>query len=104
MFLCRSQRPALCKSGMQRIAGVRAGCAATLSVALAGVLTACGGFSSPSSSATSRAPTTETPDERADALLARMTQAQKLQIVQGAVTTNSTIVPPLPRGGEGWIT
>jgi len=88
---------------MQRIAGVRAGCAATLSVALAGVLTACGGFSSPSSSATSRAPTTETPDERADALLARMTQAQKLQMVQGAVTTNSTIVPPLPRGGEGWI-
>lgn len=74
-----------------------------LSVALAGVLTACGGFSSPSSSATSQAPTTETPDERADALLARMTQAQKLQMVQGGVTVNTTDFPPLPRGGLGWI-
>lgn len=44
-----------------------------------------------------------TPDQRADALLAQMTQAQKLQMVQGAVTTNSTSVPPLPRGGAGWI-
>lgn len=45
----------------------------------------------------------ETPDQRADALLAQMTQAQKLQLVQGGVTTNSTGVPPPPRGGAGWI-
>ena len=46
----------------------------------------------------------ETPDEKADALLKQMTQAEKLQLVQGGVTVN----PPdysytVPRGAGGFV-
>ncbi len=43
-----------------------------------------------------------TPDQRADQLLTRMTQEQKLQLVHGAggpVSANT----PIPKGGGGWI-
>jgi beta-glucosidase len=106
MFFCCAERRARSESEGQRLARVRAGYTAALSVALAGVLSACGGFSSPASTNTSTLqspPTSETADQRADALLAQMTQAQKLQMVEGGVTTNGTSVPPLPRGAEGWI-
>jgi beta-glucosidase len=45
---------------------------------------------------------TPTADQRADALLAQMTQTQKLQLVYGAggPVTN---IPPLPRGAGGYI-
>ena len=43
-----------------------------------------------------------TADQRADQLLAQMTQDQKIQLVYGAggPVTDS---PPLPRGGAGWV-
>jgi beta-glucosidase len=44
-----------------------------------------------------------TPDERADALLAQMTQAEKLQMVEGGVTTNNTYGYTVPRGAGGWV-
>ena len=49
-----------------------------------------------------RVPAPPTSDQRADALLARMTQAQKLQLVYGAggPVTN---IPALPRGAGGYI-
>jgi len=50
-------------------------------------LAACGGSSSSSSTTTTTTTTTittsGTPDQRADELLAMMTQAEKLQMVQG---------------------
>jgi beta-glucosidase len=49
-----------------------------------------------------RVPAPLSSDQRADALLARMTQAQKLQVVAGAggPVTN---IPALPRGAGGYI-
>src|SRR5579863_4902457 len=44
-----------------------------------------------------------TPDERADALIAKMTQAEKLQLVQGAVKTNLTYGYTVPRGAGGYV-
>jgi beta-glucosidase len=41
-----------------------------------------------------------TSDQRADALLSRMTQAQKLQLVEGGATAAN---PTIPRGGAGWV-
>jgi beta-glucosidase len=64
----------------------------SLLLALAG----CGGSGS-SSSPPTPPPTSGTPDTRADALLAEMTQAEKLQLVQGS--GDST----MPRGGAGYI-
>jgi len=63
-----------------------------LLLALAG----CGGSGS-SSSPPTPPPTSGTPDTRADALLAEMTQAEKLQLVQGSGDSN------MPRGGAGYI-
>jgi len=72
-------------------------------------LTACGGSSSSSTSTTTTTTTSGTPDARADAMLAQMTQAEKLQMVQGGVTTNLTYgytVPLARRDGcrptPGW--
>ena len=48
-------------------------------------------------------PPSETPDQRADAMLAQMTQAEKLALVQGGVTTNLTYGYTVPRGAGGWI-
>ena len=45
----------------------------------------------------------ETPDERADALLARMTQSEKLELVEGGVTTNLTYGYTVPRGAGGYV-
>ncbi len=42
----------------------------------------------------------ETPDSRADEMLALMTQAEKLQLVQGGETSANTTVP---RGAAGWV-
>jgi beta-glucosidase len=49
-----------------------------------------------------RVPAPPTPDQRADAMLARMSQAQKLQLVYGGggPVTN---IPQLPRGAGGYI-
>jgi beta-glucosidase len=47
--------------------------------------------------------TTSTPDERADAMLAQMTQADKLQMVQGGVTTNLTYGYSVPLGAAGYV-
>jgi beta-glucosidase len=63
-----------------------------LLLALAG----CGGGGS-SSSTPPPPPTSGTSDQRADAVLAEMTQAEKLQLVQGS--GDST----MPRGGAGYI-
>ena len=49
-----------------------------------------------------RVPAPLSSDQRADALLARMTQAQKLQFVAGAGGPNNNI-PALPRGAGGYI-
>jgi beta-glucosidase len=68
-------------------------------------LAACGGSSSSSTSTTTTTTTTTsgTPDARADAMLAQMTQAEKLQMVQGGVTTNLTWGYTVPLGGAGWV-
>jgi len=66
-------------------------------------LTACGGSSSSSTSTTTTTTTSGTPDARADAMLAQMTQAEKLQMVQGGVTTNLTYGYTVPLGAAGWV-
>jgi hypothetical protein len=62
------------------------GLALTLPVALG--LAGCGGAASSTPTPTPT-PTPTTPDARADAMIAQMTQAQELQLVQGGVTTNA---------------
>jgi beta-glucosidase len=68
-----------------------------LTLPLAWALAGCGGGSS-----SSNPPPTD-PDGRADAMLAQMTQAEKLQMVQGGVTTNLTWGYTIPMGGAGWV-
>jgi beta-glucosidase len=72
---------------------------------LAWGLAACGGSSSSSTSTTTTTTTTTsgTPDARADAMLAQMTQAEKLAMVQGGVTTNLTYGYTVPLGAAGWV-
>jgi beta-glucosidase len=48
-------------------------------------------------------PTSGTPDQRADVVLAEMTQAEKLALVQGGVTTNNAYGYTVPLGGAGWV-
>ncbi len=64
-------------------------------------LAACG--SSSSTATTSNNPPSETPDQRADALIAQMTQAQKLQMVEGGVANDSSFNYSFPRGGAGYV-
>jgi beta-glucosidase len=45
----------------------------------------------------------QTPDTRAAAMVTLMTQAEKLQLVQGGVTTNNTYGYTVPRGAAGWV-
>ncbi len=45
----------------------------------------------------------QTPDTRAAAMLSLMTQAEKLLLVQGGVTTNLTYGYAVPRGAAGWV-
>ena len=44
-----------------------------------------------------------TPDGRADAMLANMSQADKLAMVEGGVTTNLTYGYSVPLGAAGWV-
>jgi beta-glucosidase len=44
-----------------------------------------------------------TADTRADAMLANMSQADKLAMVEGGVTTNLTYGYTVPRGAAGWV-
>jgi beta-glucosidase len=74
-----------------------------LTLSLAWALAGCGGSSSSSSSNNSIPPPSQTPDERANATLAQMTQAEKLQMVQGGVTTNLTWGYTVPLGAAGWV-
>ena len=48
-------------------------------------------------------PPSTTPDTRATALEAQMTQAQKLQLVMGGITTNLTYGYTVPRGAAGYV-
>lgn len=77
--------------------------AALTSATLAGLaLVACGGHSS-SPGMPSQPPTSQDPDARADALLAKMTQAQKLQLVAGGAVSDPTLNIAFPRGGGGYV-
>jgi beta-glucosidase len=66
-------------------------------------LTACGGSASSSTPTPTPTPTPTTADGRADATLAKMTQAEKLQMVQGGVTTNLSWGYTVPLGAAGWV-
>ena len=44
-----------------------------------------------------------TPDQRADAMLKKMTQSEKLQLVMGGVTSNLTYGYTVPRGAAGFV-
>src|SRR6478735_104875 len=67
-------------------------------------LNSCGGSSASTPTPTpSPTPTPTTSDGKADALLAMMTQAEKLQLVQGGVTSNLTYGYSVPRGAGGWV-
>jgi len=95
---CRIRRAA---ASLRRCA---AGLLAALPILLlAAGITACGGSSSSSSTVTTTPPPSTDPDTRADALLAQMTQAEKLQMVQGGVTTNLTYGYTVPLGAAGWV-
>ena len=99
----RAQRRVVGGCEAESLTGVKTGCEAALSFALAGMLAACGTVTpmSPSTVPPLQPPQQETADQRADALLAKMTQDQKLHMVQGGgATTNGGL---LPRGGGGWI-
>lgn len=76
-----------------------------LSLPLAAFFAACGGGSSTPAPPTSpiSPPGSGTPDARADALLAQMSQAQKLQMVAGGVASDPNLNYAFLRGGAGWI-
>ena len=79
---------------------IAAGSLLTLVLALG--LSGCGGTAS-STPTPSPAPTPTTPDARADAMIAKMTQAQELQMVQGGVTTDLTYGYSVPLGAAGYV-
>jgi len=69
---------------------------------LATFMSSCGGGSSTPTPTPTPSPTT--PDEKADALLAQMTQSEKLQLVQGGVTVpDGNFNYTVPRGAGGWV-
>jgi len=65
-------------------------------------LSGCGGTASSNTNMTTSPPPT-TPDARADAMIAQMTQAQELQLVQGGVTTDLTYGYTVPQGAAGYV-
>jgi beta-glucosidase len=65
------------------------------------ILTGCGG--SIASKQQQQPPPSTEPDSRADALLAHMTQSDKLQMVMGGVTSNLTYGYTVPQGAGGWV-
>jgi beta-glucosidase len=79
---------------------IAAGSLLTLVLALG--LSGCGGNAS-STPTPSPTPTPTTPDARADAMIAKMTQAQELQMVQGGVTTDLTYGYSVPLGAAGYV-
>lgn len=92
-------------SARTRPSGTRGSCVfLPLLLPLALLLTACGGHSSTQTSTEPfTPPTSGTADQRADAVLAQMTQAQKLQMVQGGVASDPNITYQFPRGAGGWV-
>ena len=64
-------------------------------------LSGCGGTTTTTTTPPPPPPTT--PDTRATALEAQMTQAQKLQLVMGGVTSNLTYGYTVPRGAAGYV-
>jgi beta-glucosidase len=66
------------------------------------ILAGCGGTNASNQQQPPPPPSTE-PDSRADAMLAQMTQDQKLQMVMGGVTTNLTYGYTVPQGAGGWV-
>src|ERR1700692_4877889 len=70
-------------------------------VIIAAALSGCGGGSSSPTPTPTPTPTpSQDPDSRADAMLAKMSQADKLQMVQGGATAAS---PTAPLGVAGWV-
>jgi beta-glucosidase len=66
-------------------------------------LAGCGGSSSSNQQQQPPPPPLTDPDQRADAMLAQMTQADKLQMVMGGVTTDLTYGYTVPLGAAGWV-
>jgi beta-glucosidase len=69
-----------------------------LTIAVSG----CGGAASSTTTPTPT-PTPQTPDQRATALQAQMTQAQELELVQGGVTSDLTYGYTVPQGAAGFV-
>ena len=82
-----------------RIAGIGSIFLALLAMSIC--MSACGGNGSPSTPTPPPTPTPTTSDGKADALIAKMTQDEKLQMVRGGVTSSDTWY--VPRGAGGWI-
>lgn len=74
-------------------------------LALAILLTGCGGHSTGNTEPQPPAPTPTptTSDGRADAMLAQMTQPEKIALVQGGVTSNLSYGYTVPLGAGGWV-
>jgi beta-glucosidase len=66
------------------------------------ILAGCGGTSTSNQQQQLPPPSTD-PDTRANAMMAQMTQAEKLQMVMGGVTTNLTYGYTVPQGAGGWM-
>ncbi len=65
------------------------------------ILAGCGGTSN--SNQQQQQPPSNDPDSRADAMLARMTQDEKLQMVMGGLNTDLTYGYTVPIGAGGWV-
>jgi beta-glucosidase len=74
-----------------------------LAAACALALTACGGSPSSGTTSATNPPPSNDPDARADALIAQMTQAQELQMVEGGTANDSQFNVSFPRGAAGYI-
>ncbi|HKD59149.1 MAG TPA: glycoside hydrolase family 3 C-terminal domain-containing protein [Terracidiphilus sp.] len=85
---------------MSSLNALKAAVAGLLLFVAAAGLTSCGG----TSTSHPPPPPPTTPDAKADALLAQMTQAEKLQLVQGGVTVpDGNYNYTVPRGAGGWV-
>jgi len=74
---------------------------AALGLPLAISVSGCGGTASSTTPTPPLSP--QTPDARATALQAQMTQAQELELVQGGVTSNLTYGYSVPLGAGGYV-
>jgi beta-glucosidase len=73
-----------------------------LAAACSFALVACGGSSS-STTGNNNPPPANDPDSRANALIAKMSQAQELQLVEGGTPNDSQFNITFPRGAAGYI-